>query len=115
LPTLAAEYVTDVHHARDKVDDGTAKEALGAEWRKIHLHTFGSAIGLDINRSDVEAGGEAWLPVGCIRRAPERDQERRAEADDQGHHQRRGLALGKSPKRGLPVAGDSHDQAGRAL
>ena len=88
LPAFAAQHVADVDHALGEIDDGAAKEAIGAERREIHLHAFSAAVGLDVDRAGIKPGGKTRLPVRRIRIAPERDQERRAEADDQGHHQR---------------------------
>src|ERR1700676_2778261 len=112
---LLAEHVTDLDHAGGEVDDGAAEKTISTERRKIHLHAFGAAVGLDVHGSDMKSRGEAALLFGCIRFSPERDEERRAEADDQRHDQRCGLALTKPATHHLAVTGHSRDQTRHPL
>ncbi len=113
-PAFAAQHVAYVDHACGEIDDSAAKKAIGAERREIHLHAFGAAIGFDKDRAGMKPGGKARLPVGGGGLAAERDQERRAEADDQRHHQACGFALEKPAARRLTVTGHARDQARRA-
>ena len=108
---VAAQYIAKIDHAPGELGNGAAEEAIGAKRREIHLHGFGAAVGLDVNGSGMQSGRETQLTVGWSRLTRERDQIGRAEADDQRHDQRCGLAVEEVACRGLAVTGNSDNQA----
>ena len=91
-PSLA-QHITDIDHAPGEFLDRAAEEAIGAERSKIHLHAFGPAIGLDVDRSRVQPRCKTWLTVQRVRFASERDQKRCTKTDDQRDDERCGLTL----------------------
>ncbi|MGY3199161.1 hypothetical protein ACVIWU_008527 [Bradyrhizobium sp. USDA 4509] len=111
---IMAEHIVDIDHAPDQVGHGAAEEAVGAERGEIDLHAGGAPVGLDVDRPGMQAGGEAELTIGRTGLARQRDQERRAETDDQRDDQRRGLPLREPARCGLAITGDPDDQASHA-